>query len=101
MRDRVDLKNGQSWYISSSAFLSSVLPLKTRAMAVPIPSQTGRWNRVWVHPNTQGIARSFVTPPDLERREGRLPSFMFPISRTGVHKAKNSLKPLVEYTVLR
>ncbi|KAJ0508106.1 hypothetical protein HanIR_Chr11g0513621 [Helianthus annuus] len=52
--------------------------------AAPNPSQTGRWNLVWVHAKIHGMARSDSMPPLGFRFDGRLPIFIRPYSISGV-----------------
>ena len=69
----------------------SVYSVRT-SKACPMPSQTGRWKRIWVQAKIQGMARRSSMLPAALRLAGRLPMFMRPSSLTGVTAWKNSMK---------
>mmetsp|Transcript_46593 Transcript_46593/g.116054 ORF Transcript_46593/g.116054 Transcript_46593/m.116054 type:complete len:295 (-) Transcript_46593:2289-3173(-) len=98
MRSKNDLTNGHSLYMVLSI---SPLPLSnTSRKAVPRPSHTGRWNRVWVHAKIHGIALSVSTPPCF-LLAGREPMLSRPSSCSGVAARKYSTKRGCPYTTSR
>mmetsp|Transcript_2748 Transcript_2748/g.8229 ORF Transcript_2748/g.8229 Transcript_2748/m.8229 type:complete len:303 (+) Transcript_2748:291-1199(+) len=85
----VTLKNVQFWYMSLS---TAPCPLSIRDFsASPMPSQTGKWNRIWVQAKIHGMARRVSIEPAARRFAGRDPMFILPSSDTGVSVWKNSI----------
>mmetsp|Transcript_1656 Transcript_1656/g.5218 ORF Transcript_1656/g.5218 Transcript_1656/m.5218 type:complete len:221 (-) Transcript_1656:244-906(-) len=97
-RSMVTSKKGHSRYISRR--VSSLPAEMASCRAVPMPSQTGNPNLVWVHAKTQGIARRDSIPAFCFRLVGLLPMFILPISVSGVAVLKYLMNLGSLYTTL-
>ena len=79
-------KNGQRSYISVR---QSTPAARAAASPLPTPYQPGTTCRVWVQPNTHGMARMPSMPaPVPGRRDGREPILSDANSSTGVAARK-------------